>query len=232
MLKPMVAIVSVEWLSLLLALVVANADPASMAAAFAALVPLMVRVTTYGIGVAIGAATIADSLAGEHPSARTAIRKSRPLLKEVLAAALFGALLAMVFVFLSQGLTLLLLPLFFGPPLIAQVIVLEAKPFQLATRRVRELGRGQLARIFGYLMAVALFIGLVVVIVPRLIAATADPLGEGVQLGLLVVFSIALSALALAFYSAVTTVAYFDIRARAEDYGLEELKAERGSATS
>jgi hypothetical protein len=229
---PMLAIVAVEWLSLLLALVVANADPAGITAAFAALVPLMVRVTTSGLGVALGAAIIADALAGEPVSARTAIRTSRPFGKELLAAALLGALLAMIFVFLSQGLTLLLLPLFYGPPLVAQVIVLEAKPFQLATGRVREIGRGHLARMFGYLTAVALFMGLVGVVIPRVIASLVAGLGDAGQLALLVSTSMVLSAIALAFFSAVTTVAYFDLRARAENYGLEELRAERGSAAT
>ena len=231
MFRPMLAIVAVEWLALLLALVVADADPAGMAAAFADLVRLMVRVTTSGLGVALGAAIIADGVAGEPASARRALRMCRPLLRELLAAALFGALLAMLFVFATQGLALLLMPLFFGPPLIVQVIALEAKPFQLATRRVREIGRGQLARIFGYLLAVALFISLVVVVVPQVVAALGAGLGDAGQLGLWVLSSIVLSAIALAFFSAVTTVAYFDLRARAENYGLEELKADRGSTS-
>ena len=228
----MLAIVAVEWLSLLAALVVANTDPAGMAAAFAALIPLMVRVISSGLGVALGAAIIADGLAGEPVSARAAIRTSRPYLKEILAAAMFGALLALIFVFLSQGLALLLMPLFYGPPLIAQVIVLEAKPFQLATRRVRELGRGQFARTFGYLTAVALGIGLTGVLVPRLIASLAASFGDAGQLGLLVLASMVLGAMGLAFFSAATTVAYFDLRARAENYGLEELRAERRSSSS
>jgi len=226
----MLALVALEWLSLLAALVVANADPAGMTAAFAALIPLMVRVITSGLGVALGAAIIADGLAGEPVSARTAIRTSRPNLKEILAAAMFGALLALMFVFVSQGLALLLMPLFYGPPLIAQVIVLEAKPFQLATRRVREIGRGHLARIFGYLTAVALFMGLVGVLVPRLFASLAAGVGDAGELGLLVLVSMVFGAMSLAFFSAVTTVAYFDLRARAENYGLDELRAERGSA--
>ena len=228
--RPLLVVVAMEWPAWLLASIVANVDPAGIAASFAVLIPLIVRVTSHGLGVALGAAIIADGIAGENASARCAVRKGRPLFKETLAASMFGALLAMVFMVLSQGLTLLLLPLFFGPPLIAQVIVLEAKPFQLATRRVREIGRGQLARIFGYLMAVALFIGLVVFILPRVFATSVEPLGDIVQLASFVLFSIVLSAIALAFYAAATTVAYFDIRARAEDYGLEELKAERGTS--
>jgi hypothetical protein len=44
-----------------------------------------------------------------------------------------------------------------------------------------------------------------------------------------VLFSLVVTAIALAFFSAATTVAYFDLRARAENYGPDELRAERSS---
>jgi len=229
LMKVMLAVVAVEWLIFVLVLAVAESDSPGFAVAFAALLPLVVRVTLGGLGVALGATIIADSLAGEAVSARAAVRSCRPLMRELLAAALFGALLGMLIVFASQGAGLLFLPLFYGPPLIAQVIALEARPFQMATARVREMGRGQLARIFGYLLFVAVLIGLIVAVVPRLIASPAEGLGEAGQLGVFVLLSVVLSAVALAFFAAVSTVAYFDLRARFENYGPDDLKAERGS---
>lgn len=227
--KLMLLFVAVDWLLFLLALAVAESDVAGFAVAFAALLPLVVRIALGGLGVAAGATVIGDALAGEPISVRKALDTCRPLLKELLAASLFGALIGMLIVFASQGAGVLFLPLFYGPPLIAQVIALEARPFQMATTRVREMGRGQLARIFGYLLSVALFIGLMVSVVPQVIAALAEGLGDAAQLASLVLASVLLSAAALAFFSAVSTVAYFDLRARFEDYGPKELKAERGS---
>jgi hypothetical protein len=227
--KLMLSVVALDWLVRLISLAIADSDSQSLAVTFVALLPLVLRVTLGGLAMAVASTFIADSLAGESASLRRALRSCRPLMKELVAAAMFGALLGMLFVFGLQGIGLLLQTLFYGPPLIAQVIALEAKSFQAATPRVREMGRGQLGRLLGYLLAVTLGTGLILVLLPLIIASSSEALGEAGQLGVYVLVSVTLGAAALAFFSAVSTVAYFDLRARFEDYGPKELKAERGS---
>lgn len=79
---------------------------------------------------------------------------------ELLASALLSGMIALAVALFLGGLGLLLLGLFFGPPILVQVITVERKSMQEAWGRTRQLLRRKLARVLLYLLTVSLGIGL------------------------------------------------------------------------
>jgi hypothetical protein len=203
-------------------------DADSFGVALFGIAPLTLQIVLSSLAVGWGATVVADWLAGQSASTRAALAANRPLWKELLAAALMATLAAMFALLILQGAILFIFTLFFGPPIVAQVISLEAKPLQVALPRARQLGRGQLGRVFSYLLGISLGLGLLQALLPALIASSVQPLGDLGQVIVFIAISGVTAAIALTFFAVVTTVAYFDLRARLEDYGPEDLKSERG----
>lgn len=192
--------------------------------------PIAFQVTLMSLGVAIAAVVVADHIAGNPVSLGAALRSSRPLWKELVAAALFAALIALGVSVLLAFVTLFFISMFYGPTLAAHAVALEAKPLQFALARARELARGQWLRIIPFLFCIALGLGLVAAYGQVPVALVVRGMPESVQIAAFLAGRIALDTLTGAFFAVVSVILYFDLRARAEDYGPAELKAERASS--
>jgi hypothetical protein len=226
----MLLIALVELGTTIGARVIVGDEPDSFGIALFGLAPLTLQIVLSSLAIGWGASVVADWLAGEPASTRDALRDSRPLMKELLAAALMATLAALFATLIMQAAALFIFALFFGPPIIAQIITLEAKPLSVAIPRWRQMGKGQMGRVFSYLLSVALGLGLLQALLPLLIASTAGPLGDAGQLTVYIASSGLIAAVELTFFAVVTTVAYFDLRARFEEYGPNELRAERSTS--
>lgn len=166
---------------------------------------------------------MADHVSGVGATVRKSIGKARPVNKEMFAAALLAALLCMMVVIALAGIPGFVITLFFGPPLVAQAITLEGMRLQSAVPRVRELARSNWGRVFGYVFCVALGIGLLQF---YLGVATAEVRGSVLAL-LVVLGGVLIQAATTSFFAVVVTLLYFDLRARKENFGPDELREER-----
>lgn len=111
----------------------------------------------------------------------------------------------------------LALGLFFGPPLLAHVMVFERRRLRAAVSRVAMLARGSWLRIVGYMLAVMV---LVAILQMFLIAAVSliVPLGPPASSTAIAVLA-AFVALFLPYLTAAWVVVYLDLRSRREGLG-------------
>lgn len=112
-----------------------------------------------------------------------------------------------------------------GPPVFAHVIGLERESMQGAFARARRLAKGSALRIFAYMVSAALAFVMVEFIVSSLIAsALTTAVDAGVAQAIFVPISGVVSGVGLSFMCALGLVAYFDLRARSEDFDIDELR--------
>lgn len=109
--------------------------------------------------VALAALIAEGERTGEPATIGDAWRAVRPLTREILGAALLAAVVAMAMWFV--GLYQILLPVFFGPPVIVHAIALEGLPLSGAWPRAKVLLRGNWGRALLYLAVISLAIRLV-----------------------------------------------------------------------
>jgi hypothetical protein len=210
-------------LQILVRTVASNAGSRPLAAGLGVLAPLVIYAALGSLTVALSSIAVADHVGGMGATARKTVGKARPVNKEIVAAALLAALVCMMVVIALAGIPGLFMSLFFGPPLVAQVITLEGSRLQTAVPRARELARSNWGRVFGYLFTLALGIGLLQFYV---VEATS---GVGTTaLALIVILGgILIQATTTSFFAVIVTLLYFDLRARKESFGPEDLHAER-----
>ncbi|MDQ3870258.1 MAG: hypothetical protein M3301_01415 [Chloroflexota bacterium] len=203
--------------------VAANTGSRSIAAGLGVLAPLVIYSALGSLTVALVAIAVADHIGGLKPTVRKTVGKARPVNKEMLAAALLAALFTMMLVIALAGIPGLFMSLFFGPPLVAQAITLEGLRLQAAVPRVRELARSNWGRVLAYLFCTALGIGLLQFYAVQLTASV----GSAALALAVIIVGILIQALTTAFFAVVSTLTYFDLRARKENMGPDELRAER-----
>jgi hypothetical protein len=203
--------------------IASNSGSQPVAAGLGVLAPLVIYAALGSITVALTSIAVADHVGGVGATVRKTVGKARPVNKEILAAALLAALLCMMIVIALAGIPGLFMSLFFGPPLVAQVITLERSRLQAAVPRARELARSNWGRVLGALFTLALGIGLLqFYLVEAISGVQTAPLALIVILG-----GILIQATTTSFFAVVVTLLYFDLRARKEDFGPDELRAER-----
>lgn len=191
--------------------------------------PVVSFVTAGSIGVAASGPLLADRAAGRRTSFLGAFGASRGRLRNMLAAGLFASLLALcVMAIFTPAVFLLLSPsLFYGPPVVAFAVSLEGVTLQAGLTRARSLLKGSWLRVFGILLTTALGIGLLQVSASQL--AVVLPEGGLRDVGFILT-QVVSDALLLPFVASISFVVYLDLRARLDDFGLEQLVKERSSA--
>jgi hypothetical protein len=210
-------------LRILVTTLASNAGSRALAAGLGVLAPLVIHAALGSLAVALSGIAVADHVAGMGATVRKTVGKARPVNKEVVAAALLAALVCMMVVIALAGIPGFVISLFFGPPLVAQAITLEGSRLQTAIPRVRELARSNWGRVFGYLFTLAFGIGLL-----QFYVGVATAQVETATLALVVILGgILIQAATTSFFAVVATLLYFDLRARKESFGPEELHAER-----
>lgn len=180
--------------------------------------------------VALASVGVADTTAGLSVSVGSMWRGLKGSVKDVVAANLFAVVVGLTLVVLLAAFPFLFLPLFFGPPVVIQVVTLERKRLQEALPRFRELARGHWGRTVLYLLCIALGIRLLQGVALDGLWAATRSLTEVMRAIIFVAGRILVEAVTAAFFGVVATCVYFDLRARREDYGPDELRAERAGA--
>jgi hypothetical protein len=179
------------------------------------------------ISIGVAAAASADAIAGQPVTARRSLSALRGVLKDAIAASLLALIIFLILFGLLQGFPGLFNYLFYGPPLVMQLIVLERVRLQQAIPRARQLGKGFWLRTFTYLFCVALGLVLLRDIALQALLPTLGPLIDEVQQFVQLIPLAAIEAVMTGFFGVLATLIYFDLRGRKEEYGIDELRADR-----
>ena len=194
------------------------------------LFPLSVYVLLGSFLVAHASVGVADATAGFEVTTASMWRGVKGSLKEVVASNLLAVVVALSLVVLLAAFPFLFLPLFFGPPLIVQAVVLERMRLQEGMPRMTTLARGNWGRTILYLLSIALAARLLQGAVLDAVWAVTEPLATVARAVLFVIGRILIEAITVGYFAVVTTFLYFDLRARFEDFGPDDLRAERARA--
>jgi hypothetical protein len=149
------------------------------------------------------ALVLAGVVADHQPPKGSIAATLRVHAKELVAAGLLGTLIGLPLDRILPGMSLALL----GPPIVAQVVVLEYRRFPEAIRRTRELLAGQVGRALLHVLGFALIV--IIVYYTTLI--------------------IGLPFIA-PYFSATMLLLYLDLRARGEELDYKTFVAERENA--
>jgi hypothetical protein len=192
------------------------------------LVRLAVPLTIVGSILVVAAALLMTGhLVGESLTVGSVLASIRGRLRDVLAAALLVSILGILFLMIfgvQFGLVLIFALL--GPPVVGHAVVVEHKRLGAAWAHSKRLLAMQAARVFLYLWPIALL--LTFLMFPGW--SVSDYLGRqiggigGYAAGLML--GAAVAAILLPFLAALSLVVYFELRARAEDFDINQLRAE------
>ncbi|MGH2753136.1 MAG: hypothetical protein ACRDLB_01765 [Actinomycetota bacterium] len=180
---------------------------------------LIVVLPTVLFSFAFGVISVAldDLVEGHTPSFRRAYRTLAPRRRDVLVGALLAGMLSLTLAALLLPLWPLFKVLFFGPPVLVQVVALEGHDVRGGWPRLQALMRGHWARIIMCLIAVSLGIALLENTALGVAAQMLEDAPRAVALAILLPMQMLLVGFLYSFAAAVGYVCYYDVRARAED---------------
>jgi uncharacterized membrane protein len=161
------------------------------------------------VAVAAGSLLFEGALKDRLVTIKDAMDALRPMQRDILMASLFSSMLALWAVILMGQFGLILLPLFFGPPIIIQAIAIEKLSIREARTRAREILRGRTGRVLVYLLVIALGVGLLGGAVLTTFGLAIDRALDGALL--FTIYSIAqviVAALTLPYMAAAVYVCY------------------------
>jgi hypothetical protein len=179
----------------------------------------VLRLAFSSLGVAAVVLVVADRLAGKPGSVRESLRETMSFGSTILAGSLLAAF-PYILTFFTFGpyMTPLLRQMFVGPPIVITAIVLERRRLWDALSRARGLLETHWSRILLYLITISAAVGIVDFLAQWGLQTLVDSAPLGVGYSVAIVVSIALPALVMPYIACVWLVAYFDLRARAEDF--------------
>ncbi|MDQ3952916.1 MAG: hypothetical protein M3279_08155 [Actinomycetota bacterium] len=197
------------------------------ALAFAAEVLLLTIAGT--LLAAVAAPVFLADIAGHRAGSDTGGRRLRPMLGHVIVSALYLAMpLLLLVLFLGGIMRVLLLPAVLGPPVLVHAIVWERLEFRDAATRAKNLLSGHWGRVLSALLVLAVGPALIQIVgltTLSLVLPDLDDAGFVGSLWATIIVALATAPVWL-FTSAAGTVAYADLRARAEELDRETLRAE------
>ncbi|MDQ3618506.1 MAG: hypothetical protein M3391_00050 [Actinomycetota bacterium] len=163
-----------------------------------------------------------DHVMGVTTSLAEARPRVRPVTAQLLAAGLYAAILSLLGIFLPTFILVVpaLLLTLMGPPILVQVIAHERKSLQEALPRARSLWRRQVLRVFLYLFSIGLgmtLLWLVLVLGAQGALISSDLAFSGLGDVLFALGAGALFGLSLPLMITMSTLAYLDLRSRAEE---------------
>ncbi|MBA3430563.1 MAG: hypothetical protein H0U16_03660 [Actinobacteria bacterium] len=212
------------------------------AAGFSATATLAVVSLALTVLVAIGgslcvAATsviAADGVTGRGVTPGDAVRELRPKWRDLASAGLVTSMLSVLAIFLPFGVfgSIVVMPMLFGPPVLIHVIGLEGRNFGEAWNHAKTLLSGQMGRLLIYLLNVALGLGLLQLVLLSVTFPVASLLTGGLGLIAQSLVQALIAAVTLPLLGTMSFVCYLDVRARKEEFSLDDLRAERAAAHS
>ncbi|MEA2461565.1 MAG: hypothetical protein QOH90_1742 [Actinomycetota bacterium] len=161
------------------------------------------------IAVAAAALIYEGAVKDRLVTIRDAVDALKPMQRDIFMASLFSSMLALWSIILLGQFGLVLLPLFFGPPIIIQAIAIEKLSVRDARSRAREILRGRTGRVLLYLLVIALGIGLLGGAVLVTVGLAIDAALDGALLFTAYsVVQVLVAALTLPFMAAAVYVCY------------------------
>jgi hypothetical protein len=139
--------------------------------------------------------------------------------KELLASALLAGMIDLALAAFLGLLGLLLVGLFYGPPILVQVVTIERMSLQEAWPRAKELLRGRTPRVFLYLLAVALGTSLLSAVTLNILAAVTEGLPDVANYLVLSVLQILAVGLTVPLLACASYVCYRELRAEKDFTG-------------
>ena len=194
----------------------------------------VLRIVLSSLGVAVVVILVADRLAGKPGRVGESLRETFSLAPSIVLGALLATLPYIVTFFMfGPYMAPFLRELFVGPPIVITAIVLERQGLMPALSRARELLETHWSRVLLYLITIAAGVGLVDFVIQQsalraVDAASTDVVGYAFA----VVVSVLVPALLVPFVGCVWLIAYFDLRARREDFDAAAMVALRQGAES
>lgn len=198
--------------------------------------PSNVTIVVYELIVGVGGAfavgylslLLAETVTDDRQEPRSTRAIVRAHARELVNAGLLSTLFIITFTMFGLGpLTMAVV----GPPLIAQAIVLEYRPFRDALRHVRTLAAGRWARLCLILLGTALAMLIAQVLLWIAVTRPLVDADDGTVRVVLTVFGYVVRVLSAAFLCSLSFVLYLDLRARAEELTDEDFLEERRNAT-
>ena len=168
------------------------------------------------VGFAVAATILSRYLEGDDHTVRASIRALKPLTKDVLFAALISGMLSLTIVVFLGPFGSLLIALFYGPPILIQVIAVRKLGIQPAWARTRELMEGHWGRILMALLTIALALGVLATTLLTLGGEMTADAPRAAQLVIFVVLELVIFGFGYSYLSAAGYVAYYDADARYE----------------
>ena len=171
------------------------------------------------IGFAVAARVLSRRPEGEDRSLRAAIRPLKLNARHVLVTALLSGMLALTVVVFLGPLGSLVLALFYGPPILMQVVAVEGLGVQPAWTRTRELMQGHWPRILLALLTISLGLGILATTLLSLGGELAADAHRAVQLALFIFLELVIFGFGYSFLAVAGYVAYYDVVSRYEEEG-------------
>lgn len=173
-----------------------------------------------GAWVAARVAVLVDERESrDTPISRSVGERLRPQRSHIAAAAMLAGVLTFFLVLALPQLGLIIgLNLFLGPPLLIHAIAIEGLSFGDGWIRMKELMKGEVARILVYLVSISLGIGLfqIVLVGSILVGLASVALGSAAELVVSVAVYVVIESLALAFMACVGMAGYLELKSRQE----------------
>ncbi|HEY7873601.1 MAG TPA: hypothetical protein VIG64_00620 [Actinomycetota bacterium] len=185
----------------------------------------MLHIVVASFAVGAGMVLVADRLAGNPGRAGASVRETLGSGGTILPLAVLGAIpYCLTFFILGPFLR----ELFVGPPIVITAVVIERRRFGDALARARELLAENWSRTLLYLITFAAGAGLLDFVIQQLAlravtGASTDVLGYVLAIAV----SVIVPSLVMPYVACAWLIAYFDLRARAEDFDAAALPSLR-----
>lgn len=132
--------------------------------------------------------------------------------KELLACALLAGMIDLALAVFLGVLGLLVWALFFGPPILVQVVAVERLSLQEAWPRAGALLKGYTPRVFLYLLAIALGVGLLSAVTLNVLSQLTEGLPNAASYAILSAFQILAVGLTVPLLACASFVCYRSLR--------------------
>lgn len=155
---------------------------------------------------------------GRPVGLKSSLQQLRPLLRPVALASLFSGMLSLWAIILLGELGFVLMPLFFGPPILIHAIALERLPLTAARVRARQVISGKTIRVILYILVTVLGLGLLDGGFLSLAVAIAGAATDGLVARLILsAIQVLVAGLSLPFLAAAEHVCYVTLANVQED---------------
>ena len=171
----------------------------------------------FSLVVALTTLVFDGYIRGERVGVANAIRQLRSRRKDLFFSGFVAATMSLTFYALLPPMWFLFMVLFYGPPILIQVIALEDLGIQDAWARTKMLMKGQWGRVVMALVTIALAIGLIDSTIRGLAVELLGDVNRATALISVLLLQMLSAGFLYSYFAAACYVAYYDAEARFEE---------------